>query len=461
MKLIAYFCLLIIALATPLLSASFQTYTFPAGYSVRAINSSGQVIGAANNQAFLWTRAGGFQFLGSLGGGTSVPYAINDGGEVVGASTLPNNASHAFFWTPADGMQDLGSLLGGNSDAIAINTSGQVAGNTWTPDGSVIHAFLWSQATGLVDVGTAEGYSYSQSNTLNNNGEITGDLWTQDGPTYAFRWTLSTGIQALPALGGSMSAPLAINDNGQIAGYSATAEGFWHAALWASDGNIQDLGTLPGDTMSWAVQVNNAGHIAGDSWGNPKSKSLSDRSFFWTPEAGMTDIGTFAGPNTRISSLNNHDQIVGNDRGDGGGVYLWTPSLGLQKIASGIFNPLGSALNDAGQFLAQTHAKSGYNYQLFTPVMQVALSSSQNPSTQGQAVTFTASVSAIVGLPPDGEQVTFHDGNKLLGSTTLSSGMATLTTSTLASGTHDVVAEYAGDVNYFPSKSPQVKQVVH
>jgi VCBS repeat-containing protein len=78
-----------------------------------------------------------------------------------------------------------------------------------------------------------------------------------------------------------------------------------------------------------------------------------------------------------------------------------------------------------------------------------ALSSSQNPSVFGQAVTFTATVSPVraVGATPTGT-VTFLDGGSAIGSGTVSGGMATLTTSVLAVGNHTVTVSYGGDGNF-------------
>jgi hypothetical protein len=89
------------------------------------------------------------------------------------------------------------------------------------------------------------------------------------------------------------------------------------------------------------------------------------------------------------------------------------------------------------------------------------LTSSPNPSTHGQAVTFTAAVTSSKGAPPDGENVSFKQGTTVLGTGTLSSGSASFTTSTLTVGTHSVVAAYAGDASFAASTSKPVKQVVN
>ncbi len=88
------------------------------------------------------------------------------------------------------------------------------------------------------------------------------------------------------------------------------------------------------------------------------------------------------------------------------------------------------------------------------------LSSVPNPSTYGQAVTFTATVSSKIGAPPDGETVSFMKGKTVLGTGTLSGGTASFTSSTLKVGTTSVTAVYGGDANFAASKSKPVKQVV-
>jgi hypothetical protein len=86
------------------------------------------------------------------------------------------------------------------------------------------------------------------------------------------------------------------------------------------------------------------------------------------------------------------------------------------------------------------------------------LGSSPNPSNFGQAVTFTAHVTSS-GPAPTGK-VKFLDGTTGIGSATLSGGMAKLTKSTLAVGTHPITAQYQGDAVSATSTSSVVNQVV-
>jgi hypothetical protein len=92
-----------------------------------------------------------------------------------------------------------------------------------------------------------------------------------------------------------------------------------------------------------------------------------------------------------------------------------------------------------------------------------ALASSQPASGQGEPVTFTATVTSP-GRPefPTGK-VIFKDltSSTTLGSAPLNLGAATLTTSTLSSGTHSIVGIYSGDPMCVGSKSASLVQQVN
>ncbi len=88
-----------------------------------------------------------------------------------------------------------------------------------------------------------------------------------------------------------------------------------------------------------------------------------------------------------------------------------------------------------------------------------SVTSSLNPSTVGQQVTFTATVTA--SKPGSGAPtgtVTFMDGSTLLGSGMLNDGVATYSTSSLSVGTHSITAVYSGDDNFKTSTSGVLKQ---
>ena len=92
---------------------------------------------------------------------------------------------------------------------------------------------------------------------------------------------------------------------------------------------------------------------------------------------------------------------------------------------------------------------------------ETVLTSSSNPSTYGQSVTFMASVSAVApGAGTPSGTVTFKDGNKVLGTGNLVGGVATLTISFLSSGTHSIKAACGGSSAFKSSASAVLSQVV-
>src|SRR6185312_6810107 len=78
----------------------------------------------------------------------------------------------------------------------------------------------------------------------------------------------------------------------------------------------------------------------------------------------------------------------------------------------------------------------------------ITLASSATTITLGQPVTFVATVAPAAGGSPSGT-VSFYDGATLLATSTISGGIATYSTSTLAPGvTHVISARFSGDANY-------------
>src|SRR6266403_5517724 len=101
-----------------------------------------------------------------------------------------------------------------------------------------------------------------------------------------------------------------------------------------------------------------------------------------------------------------------------------------------------------------TNAVDQFTYGLVATT--TALSSSKDPSSFGQSVTFTAKVT---GFSPTGT-VTFFDGGMQIGTGTLAAGTATFTTSSLAVGSHSITAKYGGDPNNVAGTSAALTQTV-
>lgn len=88
------------------------------------------------------------------------------------------------------------------------------------------------------------------------------------------------------------------------------------------------------------------------------------------------------------------------------------------------------------------------------------LSSSVNPSTQGKAVTFTATVSLQSGNGTPTGNVAFKNGTVTLATKTLNGGTATYLTNTLPVGSTTITAVYGGGAGFSGSTSAPVNQIV-
>jgi hypothetical protein len=86
-----------------------------------------------------------------------------------------------------------------------------------------------------------------------------------------------------------------------------------------------------------------------------------------------------------------------------------------------------------------------------------SLSAPPNPSTYGQSLTLTATMTsqASTGI------ITFYDGTTVLGVGPLVNGSASLTTRLLASGTRSLTAYYGGDFTHLASLSPKLTHTVN
>jgi predicted thioesterase len=87
------------------------------------------------------------------------------------------------------------------------------------------------------------------------------------------------------------------------------------------------------------------------------------------------------------------------------------------------------------------------------------LTTSPNPSTFGQNVTITDTIPTVGGVAPTGT-VNFYDFGTLIGTGTVTNGVATLVTGTLPVGTDSITGVYQGDGNYAVVTAGPVNQVV-
>lgn len=238
------------------------------------INDQGDIVGNsyATNHAVLWER-GTVTDLGTLGGSWSQAYAMNNKGQITGASARSDGRTRAFLWQ--DGvMTDLGTLGDDYSAGYAISEDGQVAGQSITIVPLRSRPFLWKKGPKgkpgtMIDLGTLGSGEYATANGVNNKGQVVGWSITTgvDGPQHAFFWD-NGKMTDLGTLGRDPSRATAINDDGQVVGVSRTVIGFsvhFHGFIWAKGtSGLIDLGT-GSDLSSWANDINSRGQVVGIS----------------------------------------------------------------------------------------------------------------------------------------------------------------------------------------------------
>ena len=351
-------------LANPANFVSNQQYsilnlgTLGGGYSYAyAINNEGQVVGAS-------TDATGYDHayrtapnaainpltdnLGTLGGLSSFGYGINDSGQVVGATYDAAGNFRAFRTAPNAAINpltdNLGTLGGGRSTAADINDAGQVGGDATDVAGNnrAIRTVPNALINPLTDnLGTLGNFSTAQS--INNTGQVVGYSFNAAGNRRAFRTAANAAINPLTdnlgTLGGNDSIAYGINAASQVVGYATDAAGNRRAFRTTANAAINpltdNLGTLGGND-SVALGINTAGQVVGgsaDATGNGRA-FLFDNGF-------MIDL------NTRILSssgwtlidafaINDTGQIAGNGLLGGQGLgFLLTPLPVINAVGSG------------------------------------------------------------------------------------------------------------------------------
>ena len=331
-------------------AGQFTTVDFPgASYTgATAINTTDDVVGryqiAGVSHGFILSRRVRHDArytvtdLGTLGGSASIAIGINNAGEVAGGANVAGENQHPFLWR-AGHMSDLGTLGGPNGNAAGPNGNDGVAVLVETSTKDPLNEDFCGFGTNLICLGSALragaltplftlGGNNAQALALNSRGQLVGVAETaiQD-PTCpspqvlqfeAVLWGPKAGeIQMLgPLPGDTVGFALGLNDRGQVVGSSGSCADTYvagfeigpHAVLW-DHGSQLYLGTLGGKTGAAGAAVNNRGEVVGAT---KLADEITSHSFIWTREAGMVDTGTVgADLATYPTAINDAGQIVG------------------------------------------------------------------------------------------------------------------------------------------------------
>ncbi len=301
-------------------------------------------------------------------------------------------------------VRDVGTLGGTYSYAYTINNAGAIAGGAATPnqvDGIATTAFVWYRGS-LASLGTLGGPDcpscISENAATNMNGvsvaisetastEVNGEDFCGFGThrqCLAARWK-NGSLTALPLLsGGNNSQVYFMNKGGDAIGYAETATADSNCAMpyqrhqfeavkWSAGGTPQALQPLPGDTVSFAVGVNDLGQAIGvsglcsNTTFPPVYVPAGPHAVIWDRNGVPTNLPTLpgaAGDNV-ANSINNRGDVVGTQALSDGTIhsFLWNNGTGIVDLMMpGMFvtiAPCCHSINERRQIVGFAYDENG------------------------------------------------------------------------------------------------------
>ncbi len=381
----------------------------------------------------------------SYGGDTNNNPATGTGSQTVSKTTPTVTVTTSGPSTYGSPVTITVAVPPGTTGTVTVTSGGVTLGTGTVNAGGTVTITTSSLPAGT-DTITA---SYGGDSTNNPSTGTTSQTVTKTNPTSTLTSsqnpsTTGTPVTFTDTLPTGVTGTVTFTSGGTVLGTSTITNGV--ATLTTS--------TLPTGSDPIVATYN------GDANNGTSIATLTQTVNKGTPTLTVTTSGpsTFGAPVTITSTLptgttgtvtvTSGTTTLGTGTvGANGTVMITTSSLpvGSDPITASYGGDVGN--NPATGSTSQSVSKA-------TPT--VTLTSSSNPSTTNQPVTFTASV-------PTGATgtVTFLDGSTVLGTGTIVNGVATLTTGSLTAGSHTVMASYSGDANDNAATSAPLEQTVN
>lgn len=350
----------------------------------------------------------------SSGGTPAGTVTFMDGATVLGSASL-NGSGETTFTTGAlvPGAHSISAVYGGDTNYLGSTSS------TLTQNVN-----LGVSSTTLISSSNPAAFGQSVTFTATVNGVAltpTGTVTFMDGATTLGSGTVNGSGQATLT-----TAALALGSHSITAVYGGNT-------LYASS------------TSSVLTQIVNQ---ATTTTAVSTSQTPSSQGSSVTFTATVTSAGGI--PSGNVTFMDGASTI-GTGTLSGGSATFTTAALALGS------HSITAVYDGSVEFFSST--SPNLTQDVVANSSSTALVSNINPSSFGQAVTFTATVTGTGG-PPTGN-VTFRDGATVLGTGALDgAGVATYTTSNLAAGNHSITARYTGSASFAMSLSPTVVQAV-
>jgi hypothetical protein len=321
------------------------------------------------------------------------------------------------------------------------------------------------------------GYIFSPASSTYSSA-ITSDLSDQDFTTYQETNTTTTLTSAPVPSNYGQSVTLTatvISSGGTPSGNVAFKDGGTTISACSSqalDGSGQATCTtsaLSGGTHTLTAEY--AGQL------QYKASASGSRSHTVNQASTTTTLTSAPAPSNYGQSVTLTATVSSSGGTPSGNVAFKDGATTISACSSQALDGSGQATCTLSSLSGGTHSitaeyagNSNYNASTSDVYSQVVdklnttsvVTASANPSSFGQSVTFTATVSSSTGTPSG--NVTFKDGSATIpGCNALvlnGSGQAACTLSSLSGGTYSITAEYAGNTNYNASTSDVYSQVV-
>ena len=270
---------------------------------------------------------------------------MNNAGQLVGFTGAGTGAGNVQAVLYSGGvLEQLGTFGGSSSYGNAINDAGAIAGTFIAASGEQ-HGFLY-QAGRFVDIGAG-----TSGEGINARGDVVGGRQNDDGMNgYLYSDGALRNLNNLRT--GKQGVAVDVNDAGQVAGTSTldfrVPDPAVHPYLYRK-GDTLDLGGLGDNHITRAAAINNAGQIAGTS------EAADGGHVFLIDGATMRDLGGFGEGTLTVNDLNEHGSLVGTASNEERGLIpfinlgnalvdlntLIDPALGWQIFSAYANNDLG------------------------------------------------------------------------------------------------------------------------
>ena len=407
-----------------------------------AFDASGNmfIADAGNNEVRKVTPAG----VISVFAGTGTAGYTGDGGAATSAK-LNTPASLAF-----DSLGDLFIADSGNKVIRKVTPAGIIS--TFAGNGTNGYSGDGGQATSA-ELNTPSGVAFDSSGDLfiaDTGNKVIREVNTSGViSTFAGNGTIGYsgdgGLATAAELNGPQSVAfdasgnLYIADSGNEVIRKVTRSGI--ITTFAGNGTTGYSGnggpaTSAEFNQPWAIAFDAVGDMLIADKGNSVIREVTTTGVITTVAGTGTTNYTGNGSAAGAATFNSPKGVVFNASGD-----LFIADTGNQVVRE-LTVPISTT---------QTYVVS-QNYATTT-----SLAESSSTGGLGANVTFTATVGSTHGVPTG--TVTFEDGSTILGTQTLSGGVATFSTTALALGSHTIVAYYSGATGaYFPSAAAGASQ---